>query len=103
MTAAGRRCLTAFCDHPYDIAAAESCNPRQVGVTYVPDPCTKAPQCRCTNQVAAGSTAGNGSPTAVEWSVRGHTGPPDAGTLSQHRYSEWLNAKPFRSFRFAEP
>jgi hypothetical protein len=61
------------------------------------------PPMRPRERVAAGSAACDGSPNAVEWSVRRHTRPAGRGTLSQNRYSEWLNAKPFRSFRFAEP
>ncbi len=99
----GTATLTAVCDHPYDRAAAESCNLRHVGVTHVPDPCTKAPQCDNANESQPGSAALHWFADAVEWSVRRHTRPAGRGMLSQNRYLEWLNAKPFRSFRFAEP
>jgi hypothetical protein len=58
---------------------------------------------RPRERVAARVHGAMGSPNAVEWSVRRHTRPAGRGTLSQNRYSEWLNAKPFRSFRSAEP
>ena len=58
---------------------------------------------RLRNESQPGFAARDGSLNAVEWSVRRHTRPAGRGTLSQNRYFEWLNAKPFRSFRFAEP
>jgi hypothetical protein len=39
------RTSSAVCGPPYDIAAVESCNTRQLGVTHVPDPCTSPHQC----------------------------------------------------------
>ena len=87
---------------PYDIPAAESCNPRHLGVTQERDPCTRRKTYRDMQMFAVGSSlrtvrVGHGMECAT------HIRPAGRGTFSKTGKFEWLNAKHFRSFHSVGP